>query len=108
MQETAPAASDQRIEGRVFAALVLGLVSLIGIVFPPAIGLGIGAIVVSIRERKRIATGAGGLRGGWLLWVALVAGMIGCLLSLVIPGFVVYVWIYALFHGGAFPPGFEG
>ena len=106
--ETAPAGSQQTIERRVIAALVLGLVSLIGLVFPPAIGFGIGAIVVSIRERKRIATGVGGLRGGWLLWVALVAGVIGCLLSLVIPGFVVYVWIYAIFHGGAFPPGFEG
>lgn len=106
MQSTAPKGSEYTTtEGRAFVALLLGFMSLSGLVFPPAIGLGIAGIVVSPQARKRIATSGGRLRGMTVIWVALVLSVVGCLLSLVLPGFVVYVWIYALFHGGKLPEG---
>ena len=109
MQESVPKGSEYtQIEGRVFVALVLGLTSLAGLVFPPAIGLGIGGIVLALMMRRRIAASDGRLRGQKIVWAALGLSVVGCLLSLVLPGFVVYVWIYALFHGGQFPPGMEG
>lgn len=108
MQDTTPKGTEySTIEGRVVVAVVLGLASLSGIVFPPAIGLGIGGIVLSLTSRKRISTSGGRLRGRWLAWTAFGLSVVGCLLSLVLPGFVIYIWIYAIFHGGRFPPGFE-
>ncbi len=81
-------------------ALVLGLVSLIGLVFPPLLGLGIAGIVLGWLARRRIARSGGELRGKWIAIAGIVLGVVGSLLSLVIPGFVVGVLIYAAFHGG--------
>ena len=104
MQATAPKGSEYTtIEGRVFAALFLGLTSLSGLVFPPAIVLGIGGVVLSLFARRRIVTSGGRLRGKTVLWFAIGLSVLGCLLSLVLPGFIVYVWIYAIFHGGQIP-----
>jgi hypothetical protein len=104
VQATAPKGSAvAQTEGRVYVALFLGFASLSGLVFPPAIGLGVAGIVLSLMARKRIATSAGRLRGQALIWIALGLSVLGILLSLVLPGFVVYVWIYALSHGGQLP-----
>ena len=109
MQQAAPVGTESsKVEGRVYVALLFGLLSLSGLVFPPAIGFGIAAIALSVITRRRMTASAGRLRGRWLAWAALAFGVVGSLLSLVIPGFVVYVYIYAIFHGGQFPPGFEG
>ncbi len=81
-------------------ALVLGLVSLVGLVFPPLIGLGIAGIVLGWVARKRIARSAGELKGTRIAVGGVVLGVVGSLLSLVLPGFVVGVLIYAAFHGG--------
>jgi hypothetical protein len=109
VQDAAPVGSDSpKVEGRVYVALLFGLLSLSGLVFPPAIGFGIAAIALSVITRRRMTASGGRLRGRWLAWMALGFGVAGSLLSLVIPGFVVYIWIYAIFHGGHFPPGMEG
>lgn len=84
---------------------MLGATSLIGIVFPPLFGAGLAAVILGWTARKRIARGGGQLKGGTVAIIAIVLGVLGCLLSLVIPGFIVSVWIYALFHGGQLPNG---
>lgn len=84
-------------------ALLLGFLSLVGLVFPPAIGLGVAGIVISLIERTRIAASGGSLKGRILVWIALVLSAIGCLLSLAIPGFIAYVYVYAIFNGGRAP-----
>ena len=91
------------VEGRPFVALLLSFLSLGGLVFPPAIGLGIAGVVLSWKAHTRIAASGGTLKGRAVVWIALVLGVIGCLLSLAIPGFVAYVYLYAAFHGGQAP-----
>ena len=84
-------------------ALVLGILSLVGLVFPPALGAGILAIVLGWTSRRRVARSAGHLKGGRLAIAGLVLGVVGSLFSLVLPGFVAYVYVYAVFHGGQMP-----
>lgn len=104
--DSVPARSEYtQVEGRVFVGLALGLLSLAGLIFPPMLGLGIAGIVISLMSRARIKQSGGRLRGLTVVWIALIMSVVGCLLSLVLPGFVVYVWIYALFHGGQLPEG---
>ncbi len=43
--------------------------------------------------------------GAWLANLALVLSVVGMLGSLVLPAFIVSVWIYAAFHGGQLPSG---
>ena len=69
------------------------------------LGLGIAGIVVSLTARARIRQSEGRLSGRAVVWIALIVSVVGCLLSLVLPGFVVYVWIYAILHGGRLPEG---
>ncbi|HEV2027921.1 MAG TPA: DUF4190 domain-containing protein [Candidatus Dormibacteraeota bacterium] len=89
-----------RVEGRAVASLVLGAVSLIGLVMPPLLAAGIAGIYLGWTARRRIKGSLGVLRGTWVATLGLVLGIIGCLLSLVLPGFVIAVYIYAAFHGG--------
>ena len=104
-----PAAAPQPVQTRTdsgaVAALVCGFVSLAGLVFPPLLGLGIAGILLGWTSRRRIARSGGQLKGNAVAVGGLVLGVVGSLLSLVLPGFVVSVWIYALFHGGQLPSG---
>jgi len=94
-----------RTDTAAIAALVCGIVSLGGLVFPPLLGLGIAGIILGWTARRRIARSGGTLKGNAIAIGGLVLGVLGSLLSLVLPGFVIGVWIYALFHGGQLPPG---
>jgi hypothetical protein len=96
-----PDHSSQRIrtDSGAVTSLVLGFISLIGLVFPPCLGLGIAAIVLGWTSRRRIALSAGALAGGRIAVAGLALGVLGSLLSLVLPGFVVGVYIYAAFGG---------
>lgn len=91
------------VEGRVPAALVLGVVSLFGLVFPLLIAAGVLGIYLSWTARQRIASSGGTLRGRAATWIALALSFVGCLLSLVFPGIVVYVYVFAALHGGRAP-----
>lgn len=91
------------VEGRVPGALVLGVVSLFGFVFPPLFLVGVAGVYLSWTARQRIASSNGTLRGRTATWIALALSLIGCLLSLVFPAIVVYVYAYAAFHGGRAP-----
>jgi hypothetical protein len=84
-------------------ALILGAISLFGLVFPPLLGAGVAGIVLSRMALRRIASGGGALKGRTTAWIALALSVVGSLLSLVLPLFVVYVWIYAASHGGRIP-----
>jgi hypothetical protein len=86
-------------------ALVLGLVSLPGLVFPPLLGAGIAGIVLAWTARRRIARSGGELKGNRIAIAGLALSILGSLLSLVLPGFFVGVAIYALFHGNQLPFG---
>ena len=92
-------------DGGAIAALVLGFVSLGGLVFPPLLFMGVAGVVLGWTARRRIARSGGALRGRGIAIGGLVLGGLGSLLSLVLPGFVVGVWIYAAFHGGQLPGG---
>ncbi len=94
-----------RTDTAAIAALACGIVSLGGLVFPPLLGLGIAGIILGWTARRRIARSGGALKGNAIAIGGLVLGVLGSLLSLVLPGFVIGVWIYALFHGGQLPPG---
>jgi Domain of unknown function (DUF4190) len=96
-------AQARRTDGGATASLVCGTASLIGLVFPPLIAAGIAAIVLGWRCRRRIARNANELKGTGIATAGLVFGVFGTLLSLVIPGFVAYVFVYAVFHGGQCP-----
>ena len=91
------------VEGRVPAALVLGAVSLFGLVFPLLLAAGVAGIYLSWSARKRIASSRGALKGRAAAWIAFALSVVGSLLSLVFPAFVVSVYIYAAFHGGQLP-----
>lgn len=84
-------------------ALILGLISLFGLVFPPLLGAGVAGVVLSWMALKRIASGEVAPTGRTTAWIALTLSVLGSLLSLVLPSFVVYVWIYAASHGGRIP-----
>ena len=84
---------------------MLGLISLIGLIFPPLFAIGVAGIVLGWTARKRIARSGGELKGKGIAFAGIVLSVFGCLLSLVIPGFIVSVWIYAAFHGGQLPSG---
>jgi hypothetical protein len=87
------------------AALVCGLVSLVGLIFPPLLCAGVAGVILGWTARKRIARSGGELKGGRIAIAGVAFGVLGTLLSLVIPGFIVGVWIYAAFHGGQLPYG---
>jgi hypothetical protein len=86
-------------------ALALGALSLVGLVFPPAIASGIAGLILGWKARGRIADAPDQFRGAWMAYLALFLSAVGTLASLVLPGFVVSVWIYAAFHGGQLPGG---
>lgn len=94
-----------KVDTRAVVAVVLGAVSLAGLIFPPMLLVGITATVLGWRSRKSVASSGGALSGWTAAWIAVGLGILGSLLSLVIPGLIVYVWIYAAFHGGQLPPG---
>ena len=94
-----------RTDSAAVVSLVLGFVSLAGLVFPPMIATAIMGIILGWTARRRIAAGQGTLKGGWIAIAGLVLSMLGALCSLVFPGFVLGVWIYAAFHGGQLPSG---
>lgn len=96
--------AQARTDSGATTALVLGFLSLVALVFPPALGLGIAAVVVGWNARRRITRSNGALKGRPLAVAGLVLGVIGTLEGLFIPGIVAYVYIYAAFHGGQ-PPG---
>lgn len=96
---TSPTPQPSRTDSGAVTALVLGLISLIGLVFPPCLGLGIAAIVLGWTARRRIARSAGRLKGIRIAVAGMSLGVLGSLLSLVLPGFVIGVYIYAAFGG---------
>ena len=93
-----------RTDSGAVAALVLGIVSLGGLLFPPLLGVAIAGIVLGWTAHRRIAR-TGELKGNRIAIVGIALSVVGMLLSLVLPGFVVWVWIYAAFHGGQLPGG---
>jgi hypothetical protein len=101
MQEQA--ASKTRTDNGAVASLVLGLVSLPGLFAPPLFFAGLVAVLFGWSARRRIAQSGGALKGKWFAVAGVMIGVLGCLLSLVFPAFVLYVWIYAAFHGGQLP-----
>jgi hypothetical protein len=92
-----------RTDSGAVTAIVLGFISLVALVFPPALGLGIAGIVLGWTARRRIARSGGALKGGRIAIGGLVLGVLGTLEGLVLPGFVAYVYLYAAFHGGQVP-----
>jgi hypothetical protein len=84
-------------------ALVAGFISLPGLVFPPLLMAGLTAVILGWTARRRIGRGGVELRGKGIATAGMALGLLGSLLSLVIPGFIAYVWIYAAFHGGQCP-----
>ena len=96
----APATTDGRAQG----ALVLGVVSLVGLILPPLLVAGVTAIYLGFTAQRRIARSEGTLKGRGMALAGLALGVVGSLLSLVLPGFFGYVWIYAAFHNGQLPP----
>lgn len=99
MGSPSPTSQQIRTDSGAVTALVLGGISLIGLVFPPCLGLGIAAIVLGWTARRRIASSGGGLKGSGIATAGLVLGVLGSLMSLVLPGIVVGVYIYAAFGG---------
>jgi hypothetical protein len=87
------------------AALVIGSISLIGLIFPLLLGAGAAAIVLGWMAHKRVRSSGGELKGNGIAIVGIGLGVVGSLLSLVFPAFIVSVWIYAAFHGGQLPGG---
>lgn len=85
------------------AALVCGLVSLVGLIFPLLLGFGVAGIILGWSARRRIARSGGELKGKRIAIAGVALGVLGSLLSLVLPGFIVGVWLYAAFHGGHLP-----
>ncbi len=98
-------AASPKVATRAVVAVILGGVSLVGLIFPPMLLVGITATVLGWTSRKLVASSEGALSGRTAAWIAVGLGILGSLLSLVIPGLIVYVWIYAAFHGGQLPPG---
>jgi mannose/fructose/N-acetylgalactosamine-specific phosphotransferase system component IIC len=101
LEVAAPAAV--KTDSGAIAALVMGLVSLPGLVLPPLLIVGVAGVVIGWTARRRIARSNGALKGTGIAIAGLALGVLGTLLSLVIPGFFVSVWIYAAFHGGRLP-----
>lgn len=97
-------AAPATVDGRAQAALGLGVASLIGLIFPPLLVAGVGAIYLGWTAQRRIARSEGKLRGRWMALTGLALGVVGSLLSLVLPAFFGYVWIYAAFHNNQLPP----
>src|SRR5438270_8993130 len=85
------------------AGFVLGVVSMGGLLFPPMLGVAVMGVILSWTARRRIARNADRLRGTGLAVTGLVLSVLGCALSLVIPGIIAFVYIYAAFHGGQLP-----
>ena len=100
---THDAPPQARTDTGAIVSLALGFVSLIGLVFPPFIGLGVAGIVIGWISQRRVARDPLQLKGRPVAIAGVVLSVIGTLLSLVIPGFIVSVWIYAIFHGGQCP-----
>jgi hypothetical protein len=98
-------AMQARTDSAAVVSLVLGFISLGGLVFPPMLATAIIGIVLGWTARRRIAASQGMLKGGWVAIAGLVLSVLGALCSLVFPAFVVSVWIYAAFHGGQLPYG---
>jgi hypothetical protein len=83
-------------------ALILGIISLFGLVLPPLIGCAIAGLILGWRSRRAaIAEG----KSPRVPNAALAFSAVGALDSLVLPGFVVYVVLYALTHNNQLPPG---
>jgi uncharacterized membrane protein YqaE (UPF0057 family) len=94
-----------RTDTTAVVSLVLAVLSLPALVFPPLLGLGVAAIVTGVIARRRVLASAGVLKGEGIATAGIVVGVLGTLLGLVLPGFVVAVWIYAIFHGNQIPYG---
>jgi hypothetical protein len=105
MSNPATFSPQTKTDSGAVASLVIGAVSLIGLVFPPLLAAGIAAILIGWVARKRIARSGGELKGKGIAIAGMVLGVLGSLLSLVFPVFVISVWIYAAFHGGQLPGG---
>ena len=100
MSSPVAAPTQIKTDSGAVVSLVLGVISLIGLVFPPLLGAGIAGIVLGWVARRRISRSPGELKGKWIAIAGIAVGVVGSLLSLVLPGFVVGVLIYAAFHGG--------
>jgi Domain of unknown function (DUF4190) len=102
---TKPAGTHAQTDSAAVVSLAVGLLSLFGLIFPPLIAAAVIAIVLGWTARRRIAASQRALKGGRIAIAGMIVGVLGGLFSLVLPGFVVGVWIYAAFHGGQLPSG---
>jgi hypothetical protein len=102
---TEPAAPHAQTDSAAVVSLVLSLLSLFGLIFPPLLAAAVIAIVLGWTARRRITASQRVLKGGRIAIAGMMVGVLGALFSLVLPGFVVSVWIYAAFHGGQLPSG---
>jgi hypothetical protein len=95
----APATTD----GRAQAAVWIGAVSVFGLFFPPLLIAGIAGVYLGFTALRRIARSEGKLKGRSMALAGLGLGAVGTLLSLIVPGIIAYVYIYAAFHNGRMP-----
>jgi hypothetical protein len=105
MNMPAAATRSVRTDSQAIASLVLGVVSLPALVFPPCGALGVAAVVVGVIARHRIKNSAGQLKGYRLAIGGIALGVLGVLMGLALPAFFIGVLIWSLFHGGQLPGG---
>jgi len=102
---TDAATGGVRTDTQAVVSIVLGILSLPSLVFPPGGALGIAAIVVGVMARHRITRSEGRLKGQRIAIAGIILGALGTLMALVLPAFLVGVLIWSLFHGGRLPEG---
>jgi hypothetical protein len=92
--------ASPRVDGLAYAALVMGVVSLVFNLFllgPPALLLGPAAAIIGFISRRRVASSHGTLRGGAIALAGLILGVIGFSLNV--------AWLFLIVV--VFGPGFE-
>ena len=98
---TNPYAAVRPVEGIAIAALVVGLVSVIGAFFDgvPGVIMGLVAIFLGLRARGRIKRSNGALGGGGLALAGWIAGVCGLVIGAVFALFLVGLF-FAMQSGG--------
>ncbi|GAC1656362.1 MAG: hypothetical protein NVS9B1_11570 [Candidatus Dormibacteraceae bacterium] len=92
-----------RTDDRAKAALLFGLVSLLGLFLPLLLAAGVAGIYLGWTARGRIKASPGELRGAGIAVAGIGLGILGSLLSLALPAVIIYGWAFASAHGGRLP-----